>query len=152
MNQVLGLDRTAHDAGDDAIRFAFPCKTTSPLNGSQGASKGAAMAAARTRNAHRAQGHAQTMGEFLRAQGSPGFNRDRVWIGLPATVKLTRVAPSNGLDDDNLRGALKSVRDGIADALGVDDRDPRVTWEYDQRRGKPREYAVEVEIRRMVTD
>lgn len=61
-------------------------------------------------------------------------------------VTLTRLAPSSGLDDDNLRGALKYVRDGVADALGVNDRDPRVTWDYDQRRSKPREWAVEIRL------
>lgn len=66
-------------------------------------------------------------------------------VGLPCTVILIRVAPRE-LDDDNLRSALKAVRDGAADALGVDDRDPRVTWAYGQRRGKTREYAVEVRV------
>lgn len=61
-------------------------------------------------------------------------------------VTLTRIAPRE-LDDDNLRGALKACRDGVADALGIDDRDARVTWEYAQRRGKPREYAVEINVR-----
>jgi hypothetical protein len=65
-------------------------------------------------------------------------------VGLPVAVTLTRIAPSNGLDDDNLRGALKAVRDGVADALQVDDRDPRVTWRYGQQRGK--EYGVMVEM------
>lgn len=53
------------------------------------------------------------------------------------TVRLTRMSP-RGLDSDNLQGALKSVRDGVADALGWDDGDERFTWEYDQvktRRG-----------------
>ena len=35
---------------------------------------------------------------------------------------------------------------GIADALGIDDRDPRVSWRYSQKRGKPKEYLVEVSI------
>ena len=65
-------------------------------------------------------------------------------LRLPLTITLTRVAP-RALDDDNLRGALKSIRDGIADCLGVDDRDARVTWRYAQRRGSPREYAVDIE-------
>ena len=63
----------------------------------------------------------------------------------PLSVRLTRVSP-RGLDDDNLRGALKAVRDGVADWLGVDDRSPLVTWLYAQERGKPREYAVRVEV------
>lgn len=64
-------------------------------------------------------------------------------MGLPMTVKLTRISP-RPLDDDNLRSALKSVRDGVADRLKLDDRDPRVKWEYDQRKGVPKEQAVEI--------
>lgn len=63
---------------------------------------------------------------------------------LPCTVRLTRVAPSNGLDDDNLAGALKAVRDQIAKWLGVDDkRRDLVRYVYAQRRG---EWAVEIEF------
>lgn len=65
---------------------------------------------------------------------------------LPCTLRLTRVAPSVGLDSDNLPVSMKHVRDGIADALGIDDRDPRVTWTYAQRRGAAKQYAVEVEV------
>jgi hypothetical protein len=54
---------------------------------------------------------------------------------LPVHVRLVRQAPSNGLDSDNLPIALKSVRDGIADAYGVDDRDPRLVFSYGQQRG-----------------
>lgn len=61
-------------------------------------------------------------------------------------VLLTRVAPHE-LDDDNLRGALKAVRDGVATALKVDDRTPLVRWDYAQRKGnEPHEYAVDVLI------
>ena len=66
-------------------------------------------------------------------------------LGLPLTVTLTRIAP-RALDDDNIRAALKSIRDGVADRLGIDDRDERVTWDYVQRRGKPKEYAVDIEV------
>lgn len=55
---------------------------------------------------------------------------------LPCSVLLTRVAPSSGLDDDNLAGALKSVRDEVARWLGVDDRHrQQVRYRYSQRRG-----------------
>lgn len=64
--------------------------------------------------------------------------------GLPCTVRLVRLS-TRTLDDDNLRGALKAIRDGVADRLGVDDRDPRVRWEYDQERGTP-VGAVRIEI------
>lgn len=55
---------------------------------------------------------------------------------LPCRVLLTRIAPSNGLDDDNLAGSLKGVRDQIAEWLGVDDRHrDRVAYRYAQERG-----------------
>lgn len=63
------------------------------------------------------------------------------------TVTLTRVAPRK-LDDDNLRGALKSSRDAVAEWLGIDDRDPRCEWLYDQSRGATKEYAVVIGVTR----
>jgi hypothetical protein len=72
---------------------------------------------------------------------------------LPAVILLTRVAPSRGLDDDSLPASMKAIRDGVADWLGLaDDRDARVRWIYDQRRGAKGEYAVEVTIRPMTAD
>lgn len=67
--------------------------------------------------------------------------------GEGVVVALTRVAP-RALDDDNLRAAAKSVRDGVADWLGIDDGDERIEWLYAQERGKPREYAVRIRIER----
>lgn len=61
---------------------------------------------------------------------------------VPCSVLLTRVSPGNGLDDDNLRGSLKGIRDELAAWLGVDDRSPLVTWAYAQSRGKA--WGVEV--------
>lgn len=55
---------------------------------------------------------------------------------IPCSVLLTRYAPSNGLDDDNLTGALKSVRDAVATWLGVDDaKRETVRYRYSQARG-----------------
>jgi hypothetical protein len=72
------------------------------------------------------------------------------WNENPLTITLTRVGPRR-LDDDNLQTAFKPFRDGVADALfganqKSDDSDPRFTWKYAQRKGRPREYAVEIEI------
>ncbi|RZL40161.1 MAG: hypothetical protein EOP35_01765 [Rubrivivax sp.] len=62
----------------------------------------------------------------------------------PCSVRLTRVAPSNGLDDDNLAGALKAVRDQVAEWIMVDDkRRDLVLYVYAQRRGP---WAVEIEF------
>ena len=59
---------------------------------------------------------------------------------LPITVVLTRVA-ARKLDTDNLAHAFKAVRDGVADWLGIDDGDERITWEYGQRKGKGAAHA-----------
>ena len=64
---------------------------------------------------------------------------------VPCTVTLTRIAP-RPLDGDNLQSSLKACRDGIADFLKVDDRDPRVTWVYAQEKGQPKQQALRVEI------
>ena len=61
----------------------------------------------------------------------------------PLEVVITRVAPRS-LDSDNLTGAAKHCRDQVAAELGIDDRDPRVTWTVEQRKGP---YAVEISIR-----
>jgi len=64
---------------------------------------------------------------------------------LPVVVTLTRIAP-RALDSDNLQGAWKAGRDEVAKWLGVPDNDPRVTWEYGQRRGGVGEYAVTIVV------
>jgi hypothetical protein len=83
----------------------------------------------------------------------------RLAVAVPCIVTMTRIAPRE-LDDDNLRGALKAVRDEVALLLGLpaarprkgqrwliaDDRDPRVEWHYGRHRGAPGEYAVVIEI------
>lgn len=66
---------------------------------------------------------------------------------LPITIEMIRQAP-RALDDDNLRFSMKWIRDQIADCLipgkakGQADSDPRITWLYNQRKGKPKEYNV----------
>lgn len=68
-----------------------------------------------------------------------------VWVGEPLlVVTLTRVAP-RALDDDNLRGALKAVRDAVAARLRIDDASPLVRWEYTQEK-TPRKYAPYVRV------
>jgi len=65
----------------------------------------------------------------------------------PWKVKLTRIAP-RALDDDNLAGALKAIRDQVAECLGAPNDRDGFEWVYGQRRGLAREYGVEIEIER----
>lgn len=61
-------------------------------------------------------------------------------------MRITRVGPGT-LDDDNLARSAKAVRDELAAALGADDRDPRITWHYAQRKAK--RASVDVVIRHL---
>lgn len=60
-------------------------------------------------------------------------------------VTLTRIAPAE-LDDDNLRPALKAVRDEVATWIGVDDRHGAVAWSYEQERGAAHVYRVRIRV------
>ena len=69
---------------------------------------------------------------------------------LPTVATLTRIAP-RALDSGNLESSLKAVQDGVADWLvggygKGQDRQPGLRWRYAQRRGGPREYAVEISV------
>lgn len=112
-------------SGAAGVVVTFPCRTVSGMN----VREHWAVKAARAKK-HRGETYLQLRCAAL------GYE-------LPCTVTLIRIAP-RPLDGDNLQASLKNVRDGVADWLKVDDRDLRVTWKYEQRRGKPKEYAVEV--------
>lgn len=64
-------------------------------------------------------------------------------------VTFTRLFPRRGkpMDSDNLAGAHKAARDGVADALGIDDGSERYDWVYQQT--KAADYGVQVRIARI---
>lgn len=100
----------------------------------------------------RAKGQRDAAGLFVLSEWQRRYGRRLAGLlavnGIGAlAVTLTRIAP-RALDSDNLAGSQKHVRDGVADALGINDRDPRVTWLYAQERGRKGEYAVRIDIRR----
>ena len=67
-------------------------------------------------------------------------------VKLPAVVRLTR-GSCGVLDDDNLRGALKGVRDAVASALGVDDGNVTlVLYQYAQAKTRKGVHDVTVEV------
>jgi hypothetical protein len=63
----------------------------------------------------------------------------------PWCVRMTRLAPGAGLDDDNLGGAFKRIRDRLAEWLEVDDREPSVAFcvAQEKRKGPP---GVRIEV------
>lgn len=64
----------------------------------------------------------------------------------PSTCTLVRIAP-RALDDDNLAGAFKSIRDEVAAFFEVDDgpKGP-IAWRYEQRKGAPKQYGIEISL------
>jgi hypothetical protein len=58
-------------------------------------------------------------------------------------VRLVRIGKRR-MDSDGLAISFKGVRDGIAAAMGIDDGDPRIEWQYGQEIGK--EYSVQITI------
>ena len=66
---------------------------------------------------------------------------------LPCTVTIKRHG-KRLMDGDNLQAACKALRDGIADRLGVDDADSRITWRYKQDVRPEFGVTVKIEKRR----
>lgn len=81
--------------------------------------------------------------QFTKVSLGPHFRK--IMITGAFTITLTRVGV-RPLDDDNLARSFKAIRDGVADALGIDDGSALLTWKYDQMRGRPKEYAVKIQI------
>lgn len=76
--------------------------------------------------AKRTKKHRETAAKMLRTYGTPGDH----WRGafpICFLITLTRIG-GRTLDGDNLQMALKATRDGVADWLGIDDGDKRLTW------------------------
>ena len=70
-------------------------------------------------------------------------------LALGCSARLIRIAPRLLHDvSESAPSALAAVRDGVADALGLDDRDASmgglIAWSYGQQRGP---YGVRVELR-----
>lgn len=84
-----------------------------------------------------AQLSALAVGRALRAAGAIDGPRGRVASDWRVSVTITRHG-ARALDSDNLAGAGKHVRDGIADALGINDRDPACLWSVEEGSRVPR--------------
>lgn len=93
--------------------------------------------------AHRVKQQRETVTWHLRAAAAKA--KFRVAPDARVVVTLTRVAPYQILDSDNLAMSMSGPRDATSKWLGRDDADsPILEWRYAQRKGKP--YAVEVRV------
>ncbi len=73
----------------------------------------------------------------------------QLWKGLynlPLAISFVRIGKSK-LDSDNLQGSFKAIRDGVADALDINDGSDLITWDYQQEKGK--EYAIRIKIEQL---
>ncbi len=67
-------------------------------------------------------------------------------VKAPVTVTFTRYSVGV-IDDDNLPACFKAIRDGIADAAGVDDGpNGGITWRYQQEKVSRGCYGFSVEL------
>lgn len=79
------------------------------------------------------------------------FQKCVPYIELPCVIKLTRIAP-RALDYDNLCCSMKWCLDAICDCLvpglkpGRADGDHRIQVKYYQEKGRPKEYALKIEV------
>lgn len=122
--------RNDNAAPPRAIVIHLDVQTPNPLNGAQGRHWSVI---SKRRKAHRQLAMYATIARVRR----PRF---------PIVVTLTRLSAGR-LDSDGLLAALKSLRDGVADGLGLrDDNDPRVTWKYEQETAPRKKYGVEIVI------
>jgi hypothetical protein len=60
-----------------------------------------------------------------------------------APLRVTLTHAGSRMDDDNLAGAFKAVRDEVARLIGIDDGDARLIWVYAQVAGAP---GIEIRI------
>ncbi len=99
------------------IILPIPDRRISP-NGQRGHSKGAAIAKARLVREHRTRA-------MLRTKEALGLAYHAAGLPVPDFAGYTLAhyfRTSTWRDDDNADAACKAYRDGIADALGMDDR------------------------------
>lgn len=123
---------------DGMIEFVIPVKTVNEANGSHGHWRVKA-----SRRKHQRKVAACCVHAKVTIDGPPyGYPH------LPVVVIMSRMSAGT-LDDDNLRVSLKAIRDGIADAFGLPDNDPRIEWRYGQEKCKRGAYGVRVRIEAM---
>ncbi len=73
-------------------------------------------------------------------------------IPLPCQIKLTRIAPRSLDSHDNLPTSFKYIVDALSEyifpglAVGRADDSKLIKWIYEQKKGAPKKYAIEIEV------
>ena len=134
------MTEEGHRSGDVLLVCRLPVRVRSASNLREHWSE-----RARRTRAQRMAAYAVVNGELV------GRHEVRVRAALRAgglDVLLHRLLGPRDrrMDDDNLAAALKPVRDGVADALAVNDADPRITWTCRQSKLVGERGSVVVEI------
>ena len=86
------------------------------------------------------------LGAKITARFAKGKDASTPVLWGPVVVVLTRRGKRRLDGHDNLRSAFKNVVDGIADAMGTRDDDPRIEWTYGEQ--EIGEYAIRIEVRK----
>lgn len=110
------------------LHFILPVRTSNPLNGH---SFGFSNKAMHARAAQRRRERAWSQASMHAALAKAGLRAEAM---LPCVVTCTRASSGKGLDShDALPASMKSIVDGIADALGINDGGPSVEWRFRQK-------------------
>lgn len=111
------------------ITWFVPVKTKNPLN---------------TREHYRVVAKRATQEKWLTKLRAPKRPAD---LKLPCVVVLTRLSQRTMDSHDGLRAATKHVADGVAEWVGVDDREgDGLTFKYEQEKCKKGEFGVHVRV------
>jgi hypothetical protein len=91
--------------------------------------------------------HAKLIKEHRGLAVAKTANLPHLRIFTPVTVTITRISPRLLDEGDNLAMSAKAIRDGVSQALGVNDRETdKIRFEYRQRKGCD-EVVVDIECR-----
>lgn len=122
------------------LLVVLPIRTSNPLNGGNPGNRVAAILKSKERAIHRNAACKILRPWLFQLSHDPASL-------LPATITLTRISPGTMNAWDGLPASLKAIVDGIADAFGLPDEDPRFTWAQPRQRKGPRGvHAVEALI------
>jgi hypothetical protein len=108
----------------NTIEVEFPCETKNPMNNRQHWTK-----------------VARTSSQARMAAWAALKETGRSVPPLPIVVLMMRIGAGTSDKSCGLNGALKPIRDGVADWLGLPDNHPLIYWQYRQekcRRGVKR--------------